>query len=450
MSNRSIIFLISCCYLSILSCKTNKDIDNKDIDFENIRMKEKVTITDYLPQDATLDVTEQIQEVFNQVKENSTIIFPERPYVISKAMLLSTKGVTLKGIGKPIITYNNEGDEYAKYGTRAGMINIYNDEITVENLTLDQNFRGSGKIDGDVASIGGILIGGTYLRKKKITEGIVIRNCTIYDAYGDAISVFSATSNNIKIENNHIITSYVASNWTTAGVKGEQAINVTSGKGILIRNNIIEGALDDAIAIHFNAENVMVEKNKITTTGGRIFMAGINNGVVRDNEIEYIQDGSAAILIAFDLHTKHISTNNDIQVYNNKIYVQEGVVFKQGIKLAGCGENIEVRNNYIETADIQGTGIEIRKETHRKTGVDYFGNNILIRDNEVVNCNRGIQYMEKEVRKLGITEKQNIKSQRNVEINNNKFIRCNTGIKVERDFAKLKENSFQNCIKEKG
>jgi len=192
--------------------------------------------------------------------------------------------------------------------------------------------------------------------------------------------------------------------WTYAKDKGEQAINVHSGDSIAILNNVIRGALDDAIAIHNKSKNVIIAKNDITTTAGRILMNGTQNGTITENKITYIEDGGSAIWITFDWTDFDFNLNENVSVTNNHIFVQKGIKVVSGIRLFGPGNNITIANNTMETEDKQGIGIEIRDRMQEAVKKKFFGDNIIIKNNEIKNFSRGIgRNISKQVKPPRIT-----------------------------------------------
>ncbi len=335
--------------------------------------------------DDKTDDTEAFVAALKSIKTGQKLYLPEGIYYLSAPLLLNKDSITIFGVkNKSIIKFSNKTDWYQKYfPVRVGMLNITASYINVLDLTFDQNFRASGKKDGDLGSIACIEIGGKYLGKPIETSNITIANCKFYDHYSDAINVFNARTSDFVVKNNRFISSYIVGNWNEAGVKGEQAIGVASGKNIIIENNIIEGALDDAIAIHVRSEDVKVLNNQITTTGGRILMNGTKNGEIRGNKIRYIQDGGTAICLSFENQAKNISTNEKIIVIENEIFIEQNVSVKSGILLDSPGIDIDIVNNKIHSLNGSGTGIFLRDRKHNETGIYHFGKNINIQDNEL-------------------------------------------------------------------
>ena len=61
-----------------------------------------------------------------------------------------------------------------------------------------------------------------------------------------------------------------------------------------------------------------------------------------------------------------------------------------GIWLLGHGDNITVSDNIFETEDKQGTAIMIKDRLNNKVNKKFFGNNIVIKNNEIKNFKVGI------------------------------------------------------------
>lgn len=333
------------------------------------------------------DDTPAFEKAIKSLKSGQTLFIPNGIYELSKPLLITTSNISITGESKQaILRFDNSYDWHGKYfPVRVGMINVIADTITFQNVTFDQNFRGSKKKDGDLGSIACIVVGGKYLGKPTHTKNIKVVGCEFYDYYSDAISVFNARTENILIENNKFISAYIVGEWKVAGVKGEQAIGIAAVVSANISNNIIEGALDDAIAIHVNSKDVLIENNNITTTGGRILINGVDGGVVQRNTITYIQDGGTGILISFEAQAKRRSLSSNIVVRNNKIQVERNVKVSSGIEIFGCGDNIKIENNELFTHDAQGIGIRIRDRKHHGNKGTTLGNNIVINNNTIEN-----------------------------------------------------------------
>lgn len=334
--------------------------------------------------------SESIQELFDHSKPGTELFFPKGVYYIDQPVNITISKLIIKGEDGTIFWFTNTTDYYKKYGTRVGIFNVMADNITFDHIYINQNFTGSGRKDGDDALIGGILMGGSYHGKPVNTNNITVKNCTVYDYYGDAVSVFHSSVNNYTVTNNTFISSYIVGNWTYAEDKGEQAVNAASGNNITITNNTIRGALDDAIAVHNFCSNVVIANNDITTTGGRITINGTNKGLVSGNTITYIQDGGTGIWVSFEFEAEKFTLNNNVTITKNKVFIPHGIKAVSGIWLFGPGDNITVSDNIFETEDKQGTGIIIKDRLNKKVNKKFFGNNIIIKNNKIKNFKVGI------------------------------------------------------------
>ncbi len=341
--------------------------------------------------DGQTDDTEALLQITKNLRTGDTLYFPKGIYVISEPLLIDQDYITVKGDGvESILQFSNKNDLYAQYKSRVGILNITGNHTTVKKLKFDQNFRNSNRKDGDRPMVGCLLVGGKYLGKPVKTLDLTVEDCEFYDHYGDAVSVFQAKISDAVIKNNHFISSFTAGGWKTAGVKGEQAISFTTGSNILIENNLIEGALDDAIALHRNLFNVSVLNNTIFSCGGRILVNGIDGGLIKGNTITYVEDGSTAILVSFDRRANKLSINKNVVIEENNILIKKGVKVRYGIRLHGPGENIVFRNNNLETEDARGTAVEISGRMHNKSGEMYFGDKIIVEGNQFKNFKVGI------------------------------------------------------------
>jgi len=291
----------------------------------------------------------------------------------------------------------------------------------MDGLYFDQGYSRSGRKDGQTPLIGGIIFGCRYKNMHPKLKNITIENCTVSDYYGDGISAFNIYVTNITITNNTLISAYITGDWTTAGVKGEQAINVHSGENIVITNNTIKGALDDAIAVHNNIRNLTITGNNITTTGGRILISGVDSGYIGNNSITYIQDGGTAIEASYSAGTKSFTFNNNIVISKNKIYINKGVKIICPIRLHGPGKNIQVIGNTLESADKQPGGIHLQDALSWVHKTSYFGDSITIKDNKFIYFKNGIiKNISRKVKdpKLFIQDNEFVGAEKEMEIQN--------------------------------
>jgi len=342
------------------------------------------------------DDTQALLAVFNNLRPGQSVEFGIGTFILSEPLAIKVDGVTVSGRGdSTVIQFSNKYDLYERYNRkRVGMINVIANHVTIQDLKIDQNFRGSGRVDGQSTPlVGGILIGGVYLGHPKRTTGVRITRCTVYDYYGDAISAWNALTDDIEMTYNHVISAYIASHqepdtkpWTRIAnannIHGEQGLNVLGGTNIKINNNHIEGSLDDAIATHSEAYNVEIKNNVITTGSGRILVNGAKNCIVENNDITYIHNGSGAIWVAQECNSHRLSKSENVTIINNRIRVNKGVKTDYLISIRGTGDNITVAKNKLEGNGI-GHGINIIDATHRCTKTYHFGKNYNIIDNYI-------------------------------------------------------------------
>lgn len=331
-----------------------------------------------------------IQALLDKTRPNTELFFPAGIYLIDEPVLIKVNNLVIRGEAGTTFRFTNKADYYARYNMRVGMFNVAANNITFDQLYIDQNFTGSGRMDGASPLIAGIMMGGSYTGKSTNTSNITVTNCTIYDYYGDGVSVFHSSVNNFTVSKNTFISSYIVGNWTYAEDKGEQAINAASGSNITITDNVIRGALDDAIAVHNNCSNVVISGNDITTTGGRICINGTNNGLISGNTIRYIQDGGTGIWVSFEFEAPKFTLNNKLTITGNTVIIPKGIKVVSGMRLFGPGSNITITGNSFETEDKQGIGIEIKDRLHKPGNKKYFGDSIFIRDNRITNFKTGI------------------------------------------------------------
>lgn len=361
-------------------------------------IKNYYTITNYgvIANDGKPDAL-AIEKALADMPENATVYFPTGTYDIDQPIVIKNNNLTLTGSPGTWLKFSSTVDYFEKYNQlRVGVLNICASNVTVNQIGVDQNFRASGRKIPAKPLIGGIIIGCYYTGTAIATDNVTIKNSSVYDYFGDGISAWNANVSNFIVDNNTLTSSYIVGGWTSADSSyllehGQQGINAVSGTNITITNNRVYGALDDAIAIHVRSTNVTISNNTITTTGGRILVYGITNGIVDSNRITYIEDGATAIIIGFDPDAFTVSLNNGVKVTNNTIDAVPGVTVSQGIRLYGPGSNIEVSGNTVSTVDQQAIGIQMNSKIFLKDGKSYFGENITLKDNNFINFKIGIQ-----------------------------------------------------------
>ncbi len=368
--------------------------------------------------DGITDDTDSLEQILFLVKPGQVVYFPEGTYRISRPLLLQTDRVRISGesVEKTTLLFDNSDDFHRKYGKRVGMLNLYANDLKVSGLTFDQNFRNSQRSRQDKALISCIQGGGAYLGKTKKLERIEISHCRFYDFFGDALGFFNAGASEIHIHHNLFISSFIVQEWPEYYLGGEQSISIGWAINCTIEDNVIEGALDDAIAIHNKSKNVLVRRNRITTAAGRILICGTSGGIVEDNTIEVIEDADCAIFVSFAASGRNITFNHCIEVRDNTIKVKPGVKCNFGIRLFGAGDNIEVVDNKIDFTTEAGIGIAISDRKHKVEQQFYAGSNIWITSNEIQNARIGIQ--ETTIRAL----------YNNIYISKNKIINSEIGI----------------------
>ncbi|HHH55350.1 MAG TPA: hypothetical protein ENK91_16955 [Bacteroidetes bacterium] len=340
--------------------------------------------------DDSLSDSKKINLLLQRIVPNTTLHFPKGIFIFSMPTNIVVNGTKIEGSGsETVFRFDNSIDYYKKYNTRVGMLNVIANNVVIDELTIDQNFRGSGKNDGEDASIGSIIIGGKFLGKPVVTNGLHVYNCTFFDYYGDALSCFNAITNNVSIHNNVFRSSYDVGGWKSAGTKGEQAISIHSGKKVRIYDNKIYGCLDDCIALHKNVKDVEILNNEITTTGGRILINGTTDCVVKNNTIRYVESGSGAIWVSFEDNMSKPSLSSNVLIEGNRIVVDSSVKVGALIRIFGAGDNVRVRKNYIKSNG-EGTGIQIKDRKLKINKKYYLGDNFFIEENEIINCRHAI------------------------------------------------------------
>lgn len=336
----------------------------------NAFSQSKLDVTNYnaTANDGTSDHYAIQNLINNTAQPGDTIYFPVGVYIIDTPLICTKKRLVFYGDGnatsdttlatntastttaKAILrASNNIKDWYGYTVKRIGILNLGTDSLTVNNICIDQNFRNSGKVDGNSASIAGIIIGIQSIQPGTLrvnTNQITIRSSMVYDYYGDAIDAHAVTCDNFNAIKNTCISAFIAGRWCNAGTVGEQGISINSGTNILIDSNSIYGGLDATIATHAVCNNVKITNNYITITGGALQVQGTHNGLIKNNTIVYITKGQFGMQLG-------ITDNDNSQSYqmNNHDTITENT-FDLGswnvvyfIRLAGPGKNLIISNN---------------------------------------------------------------------------------------------------------
>ena len=402
--------------LSILFLACNKTLDmgnrlsnsveaQSDVSFLRI---DATVYPGIIPDDAN-DDSRAMQALFNSAAFGTVIFFPAGKYLIDTPVTILAKGITIKGQTNTVFQFGNATtDWYNAWYYNVGMINIGADSITIDSITLDQNFResgrnGSGGAAPEAPVIAGIIIGSypdtgsSHSKISKRLKAIAITNTRVIDYYGDAITVFNASVTDYTVSGNTLISAYVYEGWDTLNHlplgHGGQSISIAGGSNITITHNVIYGALDDAIATHASAVNVSITNNTITTTGGRILLIGIQTGTVSYNTIKYLNNQHGdGIWITFAASGGHPVMNDSLIVSNNKITIN-GFSGNHGIRLYGPGTKIHVFKNILKTAiDNKADGFEITNQIANSLSLNYFGNEIYVNGNRILNYGTRINY----------------------------------------------------------
>lgn len=349
--------------------------------------------------DGVTDDKTEFQVAINALSSGGKFIMSSGTYLVSDYLEFLNDNTEIVGAGEStIVKFDNTTDPYTSTGSRVGIFNIRANNVTAHHFTLDQNFRGSGRSDGDTARIACMILGGYYDGDSTKYHDITVDDITCYDYYGEGVSSFIVQTDNASVTNSKFISAYIVGGWSSAGDQGEQAINFSGGDNLIITDNFIDGALDDAIAVHgadtedsIGSQHVVISNNIITTTGGRILVVGVKNGVVSNNTLTYIQGGSHGIMVTIDASASPIRVNDTVNVVGNTVYVETGVTLSSAaIYLHGSGSNINVAGNLVYTEDTQATGIYVSDRQWSGDGNWYNSDNVNITDNMIIGFTTGI------------------------------------------------------------
>lgn len=369
-----------------------------------------VSILDFpgITRNDMIDDAVAIQQIVDSVQPGTNIFFPAGKYIFSYPVSITTKNIDLSGEPGTVFVFDNKIDHYANYNTRIGMLNIGADDADISRITFDQFFSGSGRMDGDKPRIACVLIG-TYINNDTVSR-ILVRNisvvdCVFRDYYGDGLSVFHSRAVNLSIRRNLFISTAVIQGWRKSVIGGsEQSINVAEGEFVLIDSNVIRGALDDAIAVHNNSSDITITNNSITTTGGRIFLAGIKRGFCAMNVITFFDSSekSDGIWLSYEVNKDIygrtvIGNRNDSVVVKFNTITVNGDSGTHGIRLFGPGTNIQVVNNKVSALrrNAGSFGIDILNRfapDYKDATLNYFGDKIQVKGNIISGFGNSISY----------------------------------------------------------
>ncbi len=162
------------------------------------------------------------------------------------------------------------------------------------------------------------------------------RNNEIYDCTVDCIQIITGNAEQTLIEDNLL--------YTTLGNKSENAIDIKSNMGTIIRENECHGfrqtfdSDDTAILIHGYMPSILVEKNVVYDSDDGISVDSTADGVpvnilIRNNLIYNIHSGDGIA----------VNGASDVTIYNNTVYDTYGYSLACGI--SKFVNNLVVKNN---------------------------------------------------------------------------------------------------------
>ncbi len=357
----------------------------------------KLTTVDTIWGVKQFDVGERLQTLIDDTPSGDTLFLPEAYYPIDTPVRI-TKPITIFGTQSCYLQFTNQHDWKEFYGTTVGMLNIMADSVTIYGITVDQNYRNSGRGNGDTALIGSIIGGGVAFGAPVHTHHTLIRKNLVYDIWGNGVAMFASISDDIIIDSN-TTTSFgnITETDTVFGPlgHGEQQISIAEGTGITINNNKILGTADDAIAVHTRATDVEIKKNYIISNGGRgrILVSGAHNCLIDSNTISLgREDGATGIWLTLQTGTPFYFGNQNLTVSNNVIQAKQGTIIGYGVRMYGAGDSIYILNNrIIGSGDgFQSFGINVRSRTWHKNGdfndsLSISGSNMFLTNNYISN-----------------------------------------------------------------
>jgi hypothetical protein len=351
----------------------------------------------------------------NGIKKNGLVSAPYLEFDIESnaTWLQFTNEVSL---------FKKNYDEYGDF-RGAGILHVEADNINIYNIGLDENIRSNTSsllnfVNNQDAERNTTTFENMYwvqpifLGKKANPavsfSNIEIKDNVVWDYYGHGISTLSTVVHNIDISCNTLISTYHAQNIQTIGHTGYQGISVTNSANPVIKNNLILGALDDAIAIH-RAQNMTLEDNIITSTGGRILVFGCQDCSVRNNSFYGIENGGDGFFINApqSAHINNLEGNVNVIVENNYVEQALGTTMRSAITVyGGVGEptsttdipldaydNVIIRNNtVVNFATTKSSGVYVYGFNPTTSGGTKYTpiNGLQIYNNKIVNFDSGV------------------------------------------------------------
>lgn len=285
--------------------------------------------------------------------------------------------ITLLGEGKPKIVPGNGSGTLVQ--VRRPYWRVEGFEIDVQKkpsfaVAFEGNTRGSslarsevhhGSLGGGVTTFGnarGVTIEDNHIhhfRKPKgdshgvvvqaTSRDITIRGNDIHDNSGDSVQCLKpdkksqAPARGLVIENNKL------------HGNDENAVDIKTCRDVIVRSNRMHdfrrsaSSAGEAVVVHYSAENVRIEDNRISKAGRGISVGGVTEGrnpsnvVVKGNDIRDISSKGGS-----DGAGIRVENASGVQVLDNKIEETDGYGMMLGLGANGApSRNLTVKNNTV-------------------------------------------------------------------------------------------------------
>ncbi|MDI6780489.1 MAG: right-handed parallel beta-helix repeat-containing protein [bacterium] len=219
-------------------------------------------------------------------------------------------------------------------GQADGMDIVLADSVVVEDCKIYNFFRYGADCHGIVLMNG---------------KDNIFRNNEIYDCTGDCIQIITGNAEQTLIEKNHL--------YTTLDDKSENAIDIKSNMGTILRGNKCHGfrntleSAGTAVVINGYMPSILVERNIVYDSEGGIRVNSTDDGVptnvlIRNNLVYNIINEQTGIDWLHYGEGIYVNGASDVTIYNNTVYNTNGYSIVCGINK--FVNNLVVKNNIFD------------------------------------------------------------------------------------------------------
>lgn len=311
-----------------------------------------------IPHDLVTDAGPRLHKIFDSLNDLTGVdtMFVNngnQTYLIDTPVLFKRSKVVFRGNGD-VSCYRamNKHNWISIWGQRIGTLLFQGSHLYLYKFKIDVNNRTYGIRETDTThfglvsglSLGRRMNGSGYPILHSIPTDVTIRKVKVYDWYDNGIDLAFTSGDHIVIDSCTVLSSSIIQGWSKdfLHVKGGQGISLTNADTSKITNNTIRGAFDDAVALH-TGDSVLIRKNYITTTGGRILVTGGRNVLVDSNTIITYRTASSSGQLAPTPVTD--AENHHVYFSKNLFQVNSTGSLAYFIKFFGFGTDIHIVDN---------------------------------------------------------------------------------------------------------